>query len=405
MTSTFDSLWESLLPIGRATGGGYRRYAWTAADLTCREWFVEAAEQRGMTVTADRNHNLWAWWLPEGWEGEPRDAFAAGSHLDSVPDGGAYDGPLGVVSAFAATDLLRSKGIRPTKPIGVVSFADEEGARFGLSCVGSRLATGLLDADRARSLVDDDGTTLAQALRSVGLDPHSLGPDDETLARIGMFVELHVEQGRGLVDVGAPVGLATAIWPHGRWRFTFSGEANHAGTTRLIDRHDPMLTFADAVLAARTHAERADALATFGRVIVEPGATNGIPAEVRAWLDCRAADEATLEAVVEAITAAATLRAELDGTALAVIAESMTPVVEFAGGPRERLLSVLGDIPCLPTGAGHDAGILSERVPTAMLFVRNPTGISHSPLEHAENDDCLAGVEALAAVMADWACQ
>ena len=406
MTSTFDSLWESLLPIGRATrGGGYRRYAWTAADLTCREWFVEAAEQRGMTVTADRNHNLWAWWLPEGWEGEPRDAFASGSHLDSVPDGGAYDGPLGVVSAFAATDLLRSKGIRPTKPIGVVSFADEEGARFGLSCVGSRLATGLLDADRARSLVDDDGTTLAQALRSVGLDPYSLGPDDEALARIGMFVELHVEQGRGLVDVGAPVGLATAIWPHGRWRFTFSGEANHAGTTRLIDRRDPMLTFADAVLAARTHAERADAVATFGRVIVEPGATNGIPAEVRAWLDCRAADQATLEAVVGAITGAATLRAELDRTALAVTAESMTPVVEFASGPRERLLSVLGDIPCLPTGAGHDAGILSARVPTAMLFVRNPTGISHSPLEHAEADDCLAGVEALAAVMADWACR
>lgn len=405
MTSTFDSLWGSLLPIGRSTqGGGYRRYAWTAADLTCREWFVEAAEQRGMTVAADRNHNLWAWWLPEGWVGEPRDAFVAGSHLDSVPDGGAYDGPLGVVSAFAATDLLRSKDIRPAKPIGVVSFADEEGARFGLACVGSRLVTGLLDADRARALVDDDGISLAEALRSAGLDPHSLGRDDEALARVGMFVELHVEQGRGLVDVGAPVGLATAIWPHGRWRFTFSGEANHAGTTRLVDRHDPMLTFADAVLAARTHAERAEALATFGRVLVEPGATNGIPSEVRAWLDCRAADQATLEAVVGAITGAATLRAELDGTALAVIAESVTPVVEFASGPRGRVLSVLGEIPCLPTGAGHDAGILSAHVPTAMLFVRNPTGISHSPLEHAEADDCLAGVDALAAVMADWAC-
>jgi beta-ureidopropionase / N-carbamoyl-L-amino-acid hydrolase len=403
MTGSFDSLWESLLPVGRELStGGYRRYAWTPADLTCREWFVAAAVDRGLTVEADRNHNLWAWWLPDGWTGDPQDAFVTGSHLDSVPDGGAYDGPLGVVSAFAAVDLLRSKGIRPRKPIGVVSFGDEEGARFGLACVGSRLSTGALDADRARALTDDDGITMAEAQRAAGMDPRHLGRDDEALARVGVFVELHVEQGRGLVDAGAPVGLASAIWPHGRWRFTFTGEANHAGTTRLVDRHDPMLTFAETVLAARSHAEQAGALATFGRVLVEPGATNGIPSEVRAWLDSRAADEATLERLVAAIREAASTRAGTDGTAVEVSAESVTSVVEFAGGPRDRIRSVLGDIPMLPTGAGHDAGILSERVPTAMLFVRNPTGVSHSPHEHADRADCHAGIDALAALMADW---
>jgi N-carbamoyl-L-amino-acid hydrolase len=401
-TEAFDRLWQSLLPVGLAPSGGYRRFAWTPADLTCREWFTAQAGARGMTVEADRNHNLWAWWLPDGWSGEPRDAFVTGSHLDSVPDGGAYDGPLGVVSAFAAVDRLRSNGIRPAKPVAVVSFADEEGARFGLACVGSRLTTGALDPERARALTDDDGCSLAEALKSVGLDPATIGRDDEALARIGVFVELHVEQGRSLVDSGAPIGLASSIWPHGRWRFTFRGEANHAGTTRLADRRDPMLTFAETVLAARAQAELDDALATFGRVIVDPGATNGIPLEVRAWLDSRAPDQATLERVVDGITAAARHRAAADGTAVEVTAESVTPVVEFANGPRDHVRAVLGELPVLPTGAGHDAGILSGHVPTAMLFVRNPTGVSHSPYEHAEATDCHAGVEALAAVMTDW---
>jgi N-carbamoyl-L-amino-acid hydrolase len=163
-----------------------------------------------------------------------------------------------------------------------------------------------------------------------------------------------------------------------------------------------MLTFAQTALAARTEAEKAGALATFGRIAVDPGATNGIPSKVRAWLDSRAADQATLEQVVDAIAAAAHERAAADRTQVTVTPESVTPVVDFPHGPRERLARVLGDVPSLPTGAGHDAGILSAHVPTAMLFVRNPTGVSHSPYEHADDVDCLAGVEALAAVMADW---
>ncbi len=401
--TAFDPLWESLLPVGRhASTGGYRRYAWNAADLACREWFTAAAQARGMDVVPDRNHNLWAWWLPPGWTGEPRDAFVTGSHLDSVPDGGAYDGPLGVVCALAAVDLLRSSGTQPTRPVAVVCFGDEEGARFGLACVGSRLASGVLDPDRARALTDDDGTTLAAAQQAAGLDPTHLGRDDEALARVGVFVELHVEQGRGLVDLQAPIGLASAIWPHGRWRFTFTGEANHAGTTRLADRRDPVLAFARTVLAARSEAERAGALATFGRVLVDPGATNGIPSQVRAWLDSRAPDQATLEALVAAIAAAATAPGT-DPTTAEVAAESLTGVVEFAGATRAALARVLGDTPVLPTGAGHDAGVLSAQVPTAMIFVRNPTGVSHSPAEHADLADCHAGVDALAAVMADRA--
>jgi beta-ureidopropionase / N-carbamoyl-L-amino-acid hydrolase len=407
--TAFDALWPTILDVGRDAGtGGYRRYAWTDADLTLREWFVDCADRRGMDVEVDRNGNLWAWWMPPGWSGDPRDAFVTGSHLDSVPDGGAFDGPLGVVSAFAAIDILRERGVVPTIPVAVVAFSDEEGARFGVACVGSQLSTGALHPDRARGLRDGDGITLAEALVRVGRNPDDLGADPHLSDRVGVFVELHVEQGRALDLVDAPVAVASSIWPHGRWEFTFSGEANHAGSTRLVDRRDPMLAFASSVHSARSAAAAHDAVATFGKVIVSPNGANAIPSQIRAWLDARAADEATLRSLVDRITAEAHRHATSDSITLDVIAESITPIVEFPEGPRARLtkaLAKLGDIPVLPTAAGHDAGILSTHVPTAMMFVRNPTGVSHSPAEHAEMADCNKGAAALADVMADWVAQ
>jgi N-carbamoyl-L-amino-acid hydrolase len=173
----------------------------------------------------------------------------------------------------------------------------------------------------------------------------------------------------------------------------------------LVDRHDPMLAFASSVHSARTAAARHEAVATFGKVLVSPNGANAIPSRIRAWLDARAADEATLTALVDQISAEARGHATQDGIDLQVTAESITPIVEFPEAPRARLqqaLARLGDIPVLPTQAGHDAGILSAKVPTAMLFVRNPTGVSHSPEEHAEPDDCNQGAVALADVMADW---
>ena len=400
LAERFDATWGSLAAIGRTGSGGYRRFAWTPVDLELRGWFADQAEQRGMAYEQDRNGNVWAWW------GRPAaGAVVTGSHLDSVPDGGAYDGPLGVVSGFLAVDELRAGGSRPARPIAVVSCTGEEGARFGVACLGSRLLTGVLDPDAARGLRDGDGVTLAEAMRRAGADPTALGRDADALARIGTFVELHVEQGRGLVDLDARVGVATAIWPHGRWRLGFRGEANHAGTTRLADRRDPMLPYAATVLAAREVAEQAGALATFGQVRVGPNGTNAIPSAVDAWLDSRAADDPTVTRVVAEITAAAESAAAAHGVAVEVCAESYTPVVEFGAALRDRIVALLGGAPALPTGAGHDAGILSTQVPAAMLFVRNPTGVSHSPAESAEAADCVAGIRALAAVLEDLACR
>ncbi|WP_433602404.1 allantoate amidohydrolase [Nocardia sp. CA-135953] len=402
----FDPLWSAILDIGRDGGtGGYRRYAWSDPDLTLREWFRDCAATRSMDVEEDRNGNLWAWWLPRTWLGEPKGAFVTGSHLDSVPDGGAFDGPLGIVSAFVAVDLLRSKGIEPSVPVAVVAFSDEEGARFGVACIGSQLSIGALAPERALGLRDIDGITVAEAMIRAGRDPRTLGRDTALVDRVGIFVELHIEQGRALDVVDRPLALASAIWPHGRWEFDFAGEANHAGATRLVDRHDPMLPFAAAAIAARSEAAAVGAVATFGKVLVSPNGTNAIPSRVRAWLDARAADQPTLDALVTRIAEHADTHAATEGVGVAIRTESVTPVVDFPAEPRARLaaaLAHLGDIPVIPTQAGHDAGILAAVVPTAMLFVRNPSGTSHSPAEHAETTDCHVGAAALADVMRAW---
>ncbi len=412
MSSSFHEMWEELRPLGRdSSSGGYRRFAWTGADTDCRAWFRAQAEARGLAYELDRNGNQWAWLGATTYRDvAPGEAVVTGSHLDSVPDGGAFDGPLGVVSSFAALDELRGRGTEFTKPLAIVNFGDEEGARFGLACVGSRLSAGALTTEAAHRLRDGDGVTLPQAMERAGHDPEAIGPDPERLAAIGAFVELHVEQGRALDLSGDPVGIASAIWPHGRWRFDFRGEANHAGTTRLEDRRDPMLSYAATVLAAREQARLAGALATFGKISVEPNGVNAIPSLVRGWLDARAAGQDTLDTVITGIERAAAERAARDGVDLDVVRESFTPVVEFQHALRDELGALLGKqgerpVPVLGTGAGHDAGILSATVPTAMLFVRNPTGVSHSPAEKAAEDDCVAGVTALADVLEGLACR
>ena len=382
-------MWDELLPVGRdRTTGGYRRYAWTSTDAALREWFAGEAHARGLDLTVDRAGNQWAWW------GDPDQTpgVVLGSHLDSVPDGGAFDGPLGVVSAFAALDALQAGDTQPSRPIGIVNFTDEEGARFGVACTGSRLITGALAPDTGLALTDADGTSLGEA---IGVDPRHVGRDDDALRRIAVFVELHIEQGRALIDRGHAVGIGSAIWPHGRWRAELPGEANHAGTTALADRRDPVLALAELVQQARAAAMRHDALATCGKLRIEPNAVNAVASSATAWIDARGADESRVQAVIY------DLRAAVAVAGGALVQESWTPTTEFTPTVIDQLTAVLGsDVPVLATGAGHDAGVLATAsIPSAMLFIRNPTGVSHSPAEYAEDADCLAGVAALTAVL------
>ncbi|WP_277211173.1 allantoate amidohydrolase [Isoptericola croceus] len=393
---TVTGLLAEIAEIGRdPVRGGYSRHVFDDGDRALREWFTARATGLGLDVVPDADGNLWAWWGTPG-----PDSVVTGSHLDSVPGGGAYDGPLGVASALAAVARLKARGHTPTRPLAVVVFAEEEGSRFGVACLGSGLLTGAVDPDQARGLRDAAGTPLAEVWAANGLDPQRLGPDEQALGRIGCFVELHVEQGVDLVHRGVPVALATAILAHGRWCVRAVGQGNHAGATPMDARHDPVVVAAKSVLAAREAAlARPGARATVGRVSVVPGGTNVIASVAETYLDVRAADDETVRAVVAGITDVVRAAAEAEGCTVEVVEESFAPAVVFDAGLRDRLAAVLGGPPAIPTGAGHDAGVLAAHVPTAMLFVRNPTGISHAPEESAAAEDCERGVDALVRVL------
>lgn len=393
--SRFGGLWSDLAGIGRdGRRGGYSRHGFDDADLQLREWFTEQAQRRGLDVEVDRNGNIWAWWGAPG-----PGAVVTGSHLDSVPGGGAFDGPLGVVSALLAIDELKVRGIRPAVPVAVVCFIEEEGGRFGLPCLGSRLLTGAADPHVVRRLHDDDAVSMADAARRAGVQPEYLGADRDRLALIGAFLELHVEQGRLLHagDPAAAIGVGSKIVAHGRWRITVTGEGNHAGTTAVPDRHDPMIPAASAVLAARRIiAGHPGAVATVGRLQPNPGGTNVIASSVDVWLDVRCGSAGDTAALVDEIVADVRIQARVEGCGVVVHRESMSDQVALDPALEVELAELLG-APVIGTGAGHDAGVLAAAgVPAAMLFVRNPTGVSHAPGEHAETADCLAGVQALA---------
>lgn len=395
----FAELFGQLASIGRAEDGSTTRLAWTPEAARAAGWFDVAAERLGLTVTVDVNGNRWAWSAPDG-----AGAVVTGSHLDTVPRGGRFDGALGVVSGLIATHLVLARG-DPGRPLGVVSFADEEGGRFNTPTFGSRLLVGSLAGEAVLDRADGDGMTVREALQGAGVNPRGLGRDESLLERIESLVELHIEQGRLLGERGRPIGIATAILPHGRWRVDLVGEANHGGTTSMADRRDPMPALGELLQAGRRIAVQEDSLVTVGKVKVWPNAPTSVAERVSAWLDVRSEREDALDRIVDEISSAVGEIASGQGVQFQVVPESRSPEVRFSEVLGARITGALAGVGLDPvpmsTGAGHDAGVLAAEVPTSMLFVRNQTGVSHAAAELASPDDCLAGIAALATALAD----
>ncbi|QXQ10052.1 allantoate amidohydrolase [Paeniglutamicibacter sp. Y32M11] len=398
--STVTGLMGQISETGRdALRGGYTRPVYSHAEIELRDWFIEQAQSRGLSVEQDGNGALWAWWdLPTG---DRTDAVVTGSHLDSVPGGGPFDGPLGVASALVALDLLKSRVQERTKALAIVVFPEEEGSRFGVACLGTRLMTGAITLEKALNLRDQDGTTFADVARANGLDTRLMGPDPTRLAHIGAFVELHVEQGLGLGELDHPVAIGGSILGHGRWRLSITGQGNHAGTTLMAGRRDPMVAAAQMVVTIRNIArDQPHARATVGRIEPVPGGTNVIASAVNFWLDVRHPDDAITAALIQRIHDTALDLAASEGCELSLNQESLSPTVTFDASLTARLQGSLMHAPVLDTGAGHDAGVLAAHVPSAMIFVRNPSGISHSPEEYVEDADAEVGAAALADALA-----
>ena len=361
--------------IGEAEDGVWR-LAWTPEDAACRAWFADQAAGLGLRCETDPAGNCWA--LPAGdgpW-------WAVGSHLDSVRGGGRYDGPLGVAAAFAIA-------ARANTGIAVLCLADEEGARFNTPTFGSRALVGRLDPHDVLDRTDDQGILLRDALRTAGVDPAGLSQAPEWLSRLHGFLELHIDQTRELAAAGAPVGVVSGLASRRRLEVDFHGRADHAGTTRRGERRDALSAAARLIVAAEDLAAgEPELLVTAARIAVEPNAPTTVAAHVRLWLDARAPAEATLEPWQARLEDAAVALSERTSVGIESRVAARSAARPFDARIRAALAGAAGPgAPVLLSFAGHDAGVLGERIPSGMVFVRNPTGVSHAPAEAVSLDD------------------
>jgi N-carbamoyl-L-amino-acid hydrolase len=361
---------------------GVVRLAWTAEDAACREWFRAQAAGAGLTVRVDPAGNIWA--VPDS----PPPWFGAGSHLDSVRGGGRFDGPLGVACAFelaAATD----------RSVAVVSFADEEGARFNTPTFGSKALAGRLDLLAVLDRRDAEGVALRDAMRAFGVDPAGLAGAPPWLDSLSGFLEIHIDQSTDVARADVPVGIVGSLANRMRLEVSVGGRADHAGTTPRDERQDALLDAARLIVAADQLGAELGVTVTTSRLLVEPNAPTTIAARVRLWIDVRSAEDERLDGFLK----------QLDGGARTQVTVASRSIGrEFSHELRERLRVAGADVlgappPELVCFAGHDAGVVGERVPAAMLLVRNRTGVSHAPDEHVELSDADVAVRIAARML------
>ncbi|HEY9086218.1 MAG TPA: Zn-dependent hydrolase [Candidatus Tyrphobacter sp.] len=395
--STINERLAELAAFGRHENGIDRPLA-SPQERAARERFAAWAGERNYPLTQDRVGNLFA--RREGTRQRAR-PILVGSHLDTVPTGGAYDGAYGVAAGICALELLDERSIATEHPIDAVAWAGEEGGRFPLGCLGSSVFTGAYDVERALALEDAEGITLGDALASpeAGLLQGIPMRDD---SRVSAYLELHVEQGPVLEREGVSIGIVSAIAGQRRYRVVVEGASGHAGTVPMARRGDALCAAAELILAIERAALVAgETVATVGRLVVDPNGTNVIPASATFSIDIRSPHDDRIDAVEAAVREAAsdaqtrrrvhTAIERLESRAPAPMDPKLRAIMHRAVAAMDRkALDV-------PSGAGHDAMCLSRIAPTAMLFVPSIGGRSHVAQEETSPEDLEAGVAALVA--------
>ena len=365
--------------------GGTRRTFLSAPMRDCHREIAGWLEALGAQVQVDAVGNLRGFY-PGVSPGVPR--ILVGSHLDTVPNAGAFDGILGVVLVVGLVKSL--EGMKLPFGIEVVGFSEEEGVRFGVPFIGSRALVGRVD-EELLGRKDEQGVSVRKAIQDFGLNPNEISkaaPGDDVLG----YIEFHIEQGPVLEHLGQPLGVVEAIVGQNRLEFTFSGQANHAGTTPMNLRHDALAAAAEWILTVESLAQSTGGIvATVGFVEARPGATNVIAGEARATLDIRhASDRARTEALDELIRHAEAIAGRRGVTVKwrTLLAQHAVAMDPFLTEQIEHAIQKAGCEPHrMASGAGHDAMILAEKIPAAMIFLRTPGGISHDPSESVHLDD------------------
>jgi hydantoinase/carbamoylase family amidase len=375
-------------------GTGVTRLAWSDELRAVYDWLSGQLEELGLDVEVDAAGNLIG-----RWQAGSGTAVVVGSHLDTVSSGGRYDGALGVLSGLHAIRLLKERGIEPKRPLWLVAFTDEEGARFGTALFGSRAFTGE-DMRELGGRRDADGVSLREAMAGRGLDlddvPRARAVDD-----VDAYLELHIEQGPVLESRGVEIGIVTGIAGQIAFQARFAGEANHAGTTPMRLRRDALCGAAAAILALRDAALlREDITTNVGVIAVEPGASNVVPGAATFSIDARSATwegYAALEPLVRDTLGRIAGEQELELELRETSHHEPLPLAPEMIDVLERAAEAQGATHMrLPSGAGHDAMVIGRHVPSGMLFVPSRNGVSHSPNEFTTPEHCELGARILA---------
>ncbi|WP_022721256.1 Zn-dependent hydrolase [Rhodopseudomonas sp. B29] len=393
-----DRLWDDVMALADITDPAkpYTRRSFTQLFLEGRAWVAKRFEQAGLTVRMDAGGNLIG-------RREGRDpslgVIAIGSHSDTVPSGGRFDGIAGVVTGLEIVRALDDAGVVLDHPLEVIDFLAEEPSEYGLSCVGSRAAVGALD-DKMLALTEPGGEKLGDAIKRIGGDPARLA--EAKRSDIAAFLELHIEQGIVLESQSLDVGVVTSIVGIRRIEVIFEGGADHAGTTPLHLRRDALVAASETVASVRQRAEWLASetsgyfVATVGILVVEPNASNVVPGRCRMVIDVRTTDPAMTTRFVEEIdkdSAAHAAAARVERVAFTTLSDgppvACAPVLRDAYHAAARSLGLKATD--LASGAGHDAAFMSRICPSAMVFVPSKAGKSHAPEEWTERDELAAG--------------
>lgn len=394
-----ERLWRrisELGEIGHQESDGVTRLSLTDEERAAKDRVAVYMEEAGLSVREDAAGNLFG-----RREGRNPDAPAVlvGSHVDSVYDGGNFDGPLGVLAGIEVVQTMEEGVIQTENPVEVVAFTDEEGARFSFGMIGSRALAGRLspeDLDHE----DENGVSIANAMRDYGLDPGRIGEAARPSGSVAAYVELHIEQGRVLENEGLPVGVVTGIAAPVWRRLVFTGETGHAGTTPMELRRDALAAAAEVMAVIEAEASATgSSVATVGQLGVEPGGINIIPGRVELSLDLRDIDEGTRDLVEERILQRAREVCGKRGVGFETeVLQRMAPAScsQTVRGAVEDACEKLGIGPyTLASGAAHDGMQLVGLCPVGMIFIRSKNGVSHSPDEWSSKEDCEVGANVL----------
>lgn len=382
-----------LTPDGGSCRPGYSQAEKQAKDLVC-DWMRDA----GLSVRRDAAGNCFG---RLSGKSDHLPVVMCGSHIDTVPNGGHFDGVLGVLLALETVEMWKASGFVPERPYEIVIFSEEEGSSFNVGCVGSNAIVGTPLIEQLAGVSDHDGRSFSSAVEQVDLSLSDFPTARRDLSQIAAFVEVHIEQGLVLEGHGLPVGVVSGICGLVSLEMTVTGQAGHAGTTPMAYRQDALVAASRIVVAVNELPGQISdtAVATVGQLNVSPNGSNVVPGKVRFSLDIRDVVEEPLERLVARIVETATHLAKTAGVALSWSRTFSQPPIAV-----DEKLKVLqaeamraGNLAAfeMPSGAGHDAMVLGEHVPMAMFFVRSKDGISHNPREFSSLNDCATAAHVL----------